>query len=278
MIRLVLRLDDPSATSNQAIEAAILDALARHGLCATFAVIPYRGPAGDLVPMTSARAGAMRDALQGGVLDVALHGHSHTNVAVAGKPSEFIGVPLAQQHQQLAAGRALLEDVFERRIGGFVPPWNSFDAATLEALETLGFDHLSANVGHAPMRPTPLRLLPLTCHLADFKQAVAEARRFIRWQPVIVVVMHHYDFPGGDAPVFRETAEFDAWLAWIAAQTDIEVTTLSRLAASLSPAASQRVFQLHRLRDRLPWRFRGHFPGLCAPTRLWPKLIAPTDL
>jgi hypothetical protein len=89
--------------------------------------------------------------------------------------------------------------------------------------------------------------------------------------------MHHYDFPGGDAPLFRDQAEFDAWLAWIAAQDDIEVTTLSRLAADLSPADSQRVFQLNRLRDRLPWRLRGHFPGLCAPTRLWPRLSAPAN-
>lgn len=270
MIRLAFRLDDPSATSNQEVEARILDSLARHGLCASFAVIPFRGTQEAPLPLTRARAQLMREAAASGVLDIALHGHAHRDVAGGGRPSEFSGVPTAQQRRLLEQGRALLENVFERPVTGFVPPWNSFDAATLDALESLGFNHVSSNLAHSPMRPTSLRLLPLTCHLPELKAAIAEARRFARLQPVVIVVMHHYDFPGGDAPVFREPAEFDALLAWIAAQEDLEVNTLTQLAATLTPAASQRMFQLNRLRDRLPWRLRGHFPGLCAVTRLWP--------
>jgi hypothetical protein len=40
MIRLAFRFDDPSETSNQLVEAGIIDALRRHRACATFAVIP----------------------------------------------------------------------------------------------------------------------------------------------------------------------------------------------------------------------------------------------
>lgn len=270
MIRLAFRLDDPSATSNQEIEARILESLARHGLCATFAAIPFRGTREAPLPMTRERARAMREAVAHGVLDVALHGYSHRDRNSGGHPSEFAGVPVARQLELIAAGKALLESVFEQPIRGFVPPWNSFDGATLAVLEEMGFSYLSSNMGHAPMRPTRLRMLPLTCHLPEIKDAIAEARRFARLQPVIVVVMHHYDFPGGDNPVFHRHDEFDSLLALVAAQGDVCVKTLSELAVELTPAASQCGFRHNRLRDRLPWRFRGWLPSLCAATRpLW---------
>lgn len=270
MIRLALRLDDPSATSNQAVEARILEALARHGLCATFAVIPHKQRESEILSLTRERAEPLRAALNTGLIDIALHGHLHQNARADGHPSEFVGVEKTRQRDMIADGKRLLESIFEVSIGGFVPPWNSYDQATLEVLEESGFDYLSSNVLNAPPRPTRLRLLPLTCHLDNLRMAVEEARRFARLAPLIVVVMHHYDFPGGDTPVFRDHAEFDALLAWVAAQKDVRVRTLSQLAAELSPAASQRVFQHNRLRERLPWRLRGWLPGHCAATRpLW---------
>ncbi|MBU1664368.1 MAG: polysaccharide deacetylase family protein [Gammaproteobacteria bacterium] len=270
MIRLAFRLDDPSATSNQEIEARILGSLARHGLRATFAVIPFRGTMQAPMPLTRERARAMREAVAHGVLDVALHGHSHLDADMGGHPSEFAGVPAGRQRELIAAGKALLESVFEKPVTGFVPPWNSFDAATLDALEQLGFDHLSSNLAHAPMRPPRLRMLPLTCHLPMLEAAIAEARRFARLEPVVTVVMHHYDFPGGDKPVFRGHDEFDSLLAWVAGQADVHVKTLNELAEELTPAASQRGFSHLRLRARLPWRFRHWLPDLCVATRPLP--------
>jgi hypothetical protein len=40
MIQVALRFDDPSETSDQGVEASILDALHEHDSCATFSVIP----------------------------------------------------------------------------------------------------------------------------------------------------------------------------------------------------------------------------------------------
>jgi len=268
VIRLAFRLDDPSAISNQEIEARILESLARHGLRATFAVIPFRSEAEATLPLTRERARAMREAVAQGVLDIALHGHSHRNARADGHPSEFAGVPAAHQRELISAGRTFLEAVFERPIRGFVPPWNSYDAATLDALEETGFSHISSNMDHAPMRPTHLRTLPKTCRLPTLKAAIEEARRFARLEPVVTVIMHHYDFPGGgDKPLFASHDEFDYLLAWVAAQADIHVKTLSELAGELTPAASQRGFRHLRLRDHLPWRYRHWLPDLCAATR-----------
>jgi predicted deacetylase len=267
MIRLAFRLDDPSASSNQEIEARILESLTHHGLRATFAVIPFRLMADELKPLSRERAQAMREAVAQGVLDVAQHGYCHRDANPGGQPSEFAGVAAARQRELIGAGKTLLETVFERPIRGFVPPWNSFDAATLDALEAMDFSHLSSNMGHAPMRPIRLRMLPLTCRLAELKAAVGDARRFARLAPLVTVVMHHYDFPGGDNPMFRSHDEFDALLAWVAGQADVRVKTLSELAAELTPGASQRGFRHRRLRDRLPWRFRHWLPSLCTATR-----------
>lgn len=267
MIRLAFRLDDPSASSNREIEARILAAMARHGFAVTFAVIPFRAGAAGEQPLTREQAGAMLAAVAAGRLDIALHGYAHRDANPGGKPSEFAGLPAARQRELIAAARDHLEALFGRRIGGFVPPWNSYDACTLTALEQLGFDHLSSDTHHAPTRPTTLRTLPLTCHLPRLRNAIAEARRFARLAPVITVVMHHYDFPGGSSPVFGHDDEFADLLAWVAAQDDVRVLSLSELAAELGVAASQRVFRHLRLRDRLPWRFRHWLPDLCCATR-----------
>ena len=109
MIRLALRLDDPSATSNQEIEARILESLVRHGLRATFAVIPFRGEAAAPLPLTRERARPLREAVEQGVLDIALHGHMHLRVRPEGERSEFVGLPAARQREMIANGKALLE-------------------------------------------------------------------------------------------------------------------------------------------------------------------------
>jgi hypothetical protein len=120
------------------------------------------------------------------------------------------------------------------------------------------------------MRPTPLRLLPLTCHLPRLESAIAEARRFARLCPLVIVVMHHYDFPGEGKAVFREHGEFDALLSWVAEQADVQVKTLAQLATELTPAASRLGFAHRRLRNRLPWRLRRWLPDLSVSTRrLW---------
>lgn len=77
MIRLAFRFDDPSETSDQEIEAGVIEALRQHEVCATFAVIPFRMINGEKVPLSASRARPLVKAMQDGIIEIAQHGYLH---------------------------------------------------------------------------------------------------------------------------------------------------------------------------------------------------------
>lgn len=248
MIRVALRLDDPSETSHQAVEAGILDVLRRHRASATFAVIPFRMVDGQRVALTADRAHPLIAAANDGVIEIALHGHVHVRQRPApAPPTEFSGRPEAEQRALIEEGRAHLRHIFQRDIDGFVPPWNSYDLATLNSLEALQFHYLSAGWEQPARYRGGIRLLPRTAHLSDVPAAVQEARRFSRAEPTIVVVMHHFDFAesGSDRAIF-DMHGFDAVLQHLTSEADLQICTLGAL-ASLTNAPNGRLLGQRRL-------------------------------
>jgi peptidoglycan/xylan/chitin deacetylase (PgdA/CDA1 family) len=256
MIRLAFRLDDPSETSNQLIEAGVINVLRRHRATATFAVIPYRMVDGEQIELSAARAKPLVEAALDGVIEIALHGHTHQCISPApAPPTEFAGRPENEQCQMIAAGRTHLENIFGRRATGFVPPWNSYDEATLSALEELGFEYLSAcPIQHA--LPNRVKSLPLSTRLTDLPEALAEAQRFRHARPVIVVVLHHYDFAeSGAKDAITDLAGFERALAMIREQKNVQILSMSELAATLGIRPAQLKRRQHWLRYNTlrPW-------------------------
>lgn len=163
-IDVVLRFDDPSPTSDHALEQEILRVLEMHAACATFAVIPYaHGKA-----LRPEQVGHLTEARREGVIEIALHGHSHVSHRAMGEvPSEFAGAASADQDKKIADGRAVLEQVFGVGIDGFVPSFNAYDQATIAALERQGFRYLSAGGGAF----SPFHFINFTCsqNLSDVR-------------------------------------------------------------------------------------------------------------
>lgn len=248
MIRVALRLDDPSETSHQAVEAGILDVLRRHRASATFAVIPFRMIDGQRVALTEDRARPLVAAANEGVIEIALHGHVHVRQRPElAPPTEFSGRPEAEQRALIEEGRAHLRNVFQREIDGFVPPWNSYDLATLNSLEALEFYYLSAGWEQPPRYQGGIKHLPRTAHLSDIPAALEEARRFSRAQPTIVMVMHHFDFAesGSDRSII-DMHGFDTAMQHLANEPDVQIFTLGAL-ASLTNAPNSRLLGQRRL-------------------------------
>lgn len=274
MIRVALRLDDPSETSHQGVEAGILDALLKYQACATFAVIPYRMVEGQRRALSEVRALPLIDAAHAGIIEVALHGHMHVRLQPEpASPSEFAGRPQREQYALIAEGRTHLERIFNQRVAGFVPPWNSFDIATLRALEQINFSYVSAGWNAPDGYCGSLKLLPLTAHLNDIPTALAEARRFIKANPVIVIVIHHYDFAesGSDRSII-DMPGFAAALAKLAGQPDVTLCRLGDIAVDFG--ATTRTMRQHHLWARHA-RLRRLLPRhsiLDAP--LWRSILA----
>lgn len=274
MIRVSIRFDDPSETSRHDIEEAVIDSLARHGLSATFAIIPFRRIDHRLQALSPARAAPMMAAQRANVIEVAQHGYSHEDwtSSTLGIPSEFLGRPVSEQLSDIQVGLNHLRTLFDDTIRGFVPPWNKYDAATSAAIRTAGFRYVSA--GWQTRREKPgLLCIPRTCQLAALREHIQTVRHLDNLAPVIVAVMHHYDFhESGSENTKLSLADFDELMAWLASQADVKVQTLGELAQG-SASGLERAMRIHRLKQRLPWRIQVRLPQHCLITAPWRRVI-----
>lgn len=242
-IRLALRYDDCSALSSGDLEDRILGACARTGVPVTFGVIPEHdsaathasgaepdgGPVGENRPLPADRIAKLASAARSGLLEIALHGCNHRS-RVPGSKSEFAGVDAKTQDSLIERGLRLLKPL-EPSPRTFIPPWNAYDEATLAALERHGLRTLSAIAGGPwknGSRPAALAFLPSTCVVPEIRAAVADARRHGRG--IVIPYFHPYDFKEmNPARGLFTFAEFESALAWIAAQPDIEASTLGAM-------------------------------------------------
>lgn len=263
MIRLAFRLDDPSLTSDHALERGILECFRSNGAPLTCAVVPFLCDGEEQYPLTTDAVPHLLDAHRNKHIEVALHGYCHRALARLsdGNNTEFSGIKANQQSEALARGKARIEEIFQAPVSGFVPPWNSYDGNTLASLDELGFDYVSADWALVTETPPSIRVLPHTCNLVHLREAVAEARQFSGLDPVIIVILHHFDFTeSGSQDAGNDLVGLDGLLAWVADQRDLRCTTLNELARKLLPDRCVGNLRLARWRHGLHWRLQRLLP------------------
>lgn len=272
-VHIALRFDDPSPTSDHALEREIFAILSELGITATVAVVPFGIGADGLVPLTRDNASHLVAAHAEGVIEVAQHGYAHKHMTSTpkGSPSEFWDVPADEQHRCVDEGHDQLVQTFGQPIRGFIPPWNTYDDTTAHYLAARGYAYLSGSLDTPPADETPLCLIPRTCDVHQLRQAYAEARRHPFLSPTIVVIMHHYDFlEGTDKPGKLSLQAFRETLLWLKQQPEVRFITLGRLAKNLGVAGSQETLMRHLKKDRLHWRLQCRLPKTLLMTRaLW---------
>jgi len=279
-VTVVFRYDDYSSLSPTEFEVRLIHALEKHRVPCTFGVIPYRC-AGDchdpaeqeVVPLTVEKADILTNAVEAGVVEVALHGYSHqaTQQSASSHPprySEFKGTDYYLQFRRIAKGRRFLEQAVGVPIETFIPPWNSYDSNTLEALRRLGFKTISASAHiYAPVgRDSQLTYLPATTGLRDLKSAVASAARLsCDDQSVVLVLFHSFDFLDIDQRRGRITfQDFVRLLEWTASQQNVITRTIAQAAAASTEASDLR-FRMFSV--FLPHYVRGLSPSFCRHSR-----------
>ena len=254
-IQVVLRYDDYSALSDFAIEEAILNVLRRHGLCAVFGVIPFAVPAGSCnaqegVTLEGEKADVLRESVQDGLVEAALHGCQHLYLPrfnyLKGF-TEFEGLPVAEQSELIARGNAELERVTGGKATCFIPPFNSYDEWTIEALRQNGVKCLSAAVFDPVPGQAEVLLLPHTCSLPQLREAVEQARLGSSEAPIVAALFHSFDFvESGQKMSCISIKEFDVLASWLASQSDLDVMTVSQVMDSNSDLSIAR-YQANRL-------------------------------
>lgn len=259
MIYISIRLDDPSASSNHALEKEIIDVLETNSIPATLAAIPFRVIENGRLELSRINAAHIVDAARRGSIEVAMHGHSHIHRAIGSEPSEFKGLPIDWQYQLLAEAAGRMRNLFGvNAVPGFVPPWNSLDSNTLKALAELGFHY--ASVGRAvPFWSTALKIVPMTCNFCDLEIAVTEAMGSSQSSAWIIAVLHAYDFKEhGAADAWLDLDLFLKLLGTLRQRSDIEFCSIGTLIQSITWRALARGIRTRSLSTVLPWRFRGN--------------------
>ena len=242
-IRVFFRYDDYCANSDATVDNGLIELFGKHQLCCSFAVIPcvttgnYRDPQPrESLPLDADRKQSLAAAARAGIVDVALHGYEHRSNGLGMPHSEFRGIAYAKRADKIRRGKAVLEEIIGRPVLAFVPPWNTYDENTLQALHDNGLSCLSAN-RYGPVIDTidKMRFLPITAELTELESAVAAARSGADTDPVIGILMHPYDFrESGDERAQLGLPDLDRKLAWLNKQSDVAVTSVTALATSSS--------------------------------------------
>ena len=237
---MVFRYDDYHASYGEAtraqdeIERRFLEAFAERSVPLTLGVVADYGarrPLEDDAP----KLDALRDAVASGRAEAALHGVTHQSLSPDGqRDSEFAGQPPEEQAERLRRGKHGLESwLGEGTVASFIPPWNTFDDATLAALDALGIIALSAALSERPAEP--LVAVPHTCGLRHLRRTL----RRLDGRPghvFVVCMFHHFSFTDSPDPLARTygqiaLAELPPLLAWCRGRPGIEFLTIGRAAA-----------------------------------------------
>ena len=269
---VVLRFDDCSSRSPIDLEIKLIeDFKARHISC-TFGVIPfvvagdYFDPnPQDTLPLPSAKADILKNAVAEGIPEVAQHGYSHQSVYPIGShtPSGLKGLAYDGQKEKIRQGRQYLETILATQIDTFIPPWNAYDLNTIDALEKEGFKTLSAGISGVVKESSSLKFLPQTCNILELKNTVELVRRIPETQPLIVALFHPHEFVEvNDEDGILSYPEFRKILDWLISQKDIRVMTINQATKIIEDLSPQRLRQYRfysKLATLVPWVFTKYF-------------------
>lgn len=260
-VNVVFRYDDYSFRSSTEIEQKVIDLFQDQGIAITFGVIPFNVTAEDVTHLPVEKENILKTGVENGVIDVALHGFSHQTIN-AEYPTEFSGREYKDQVELLSEGKQYLENITHAPITTFIPPWERYDLDTLRALEALQFSTISAGSTGDVITDSQLHYLPHTTDLGQLQDAVEIARKSSDMQPVIVVLLHPYDF----LEVSEERGSitfpvFSYLVNWVTSQSDVRILSIDQATKTISGLDANR-FQLNiqncsRIVQYLPSTFRG---------------------
>lgn len=212
---LVVRYDDyapagydPHVSGSLATAKRLFERFEKHKSTLAVGIVPYVG-AHAVVPSDSEPGKQfgggwllgddewvtlLRDYVSRGVVEPALHGFEHHRTSPHNhRPGEFAAQPYDWQLSRIRMGRGALEHCLGTPVRGFIPPWNAWDANTVNALDDLGFQWLSVDLHHCHVKSANVQVFPQCTW--DPSQALLWIREGnIPPRAAIVLVTHPFDF------------------------------------------------------------------------------------
>ena len=248
-VLVALRYDDycgpPQSGPDEdlVMERELFAACHRVGLVPTVAVIPdtQNLDGRPVVPLSApasrVRVALLRRLIARGEIEMAQHGYRHDYLVrqalwPVGSPprTEFAGAAPELQRQRIQAGRAVLMLLLGRAPDIFVPPNNTYDAGTVQALAESGFSVLSGSVFGGVAPASGLAFVPETTAFDDFEAAVNNAARY-PGPSVVIAMLHPFRVQHGKYRDGPTVAEIEATLRRIKSVAGVQFTTIGQIAA-----------------------------------------------
>lgn len=187
---LIFRMDDVVLQADS-MQDAVLSLFARYKIPLNWGVIPFTEEQEPRDNADSSYNQNLQLAVANGQLELLLHGFSHTRNPNSVIKSEFCGLPLPTQIDLLRKGRDYIQEKFKLSVPFFAPPWNTYDETTLLALQKVGFQGISADLGGESVS-NGLAYLPCTqIDFGNWDKVLAQSHSR---EGVIVVLFHAYSF------------------------------------------------------------------------------------
>jgi len=263
-ITIAFRYDDFSSISPKWLEIRLINTFKKYNIPCTFGIIPYThvniidNSSQKLIPLSDEKAHILKNAIIAKTVEPALHGYSHQvnqNIKIK---TEFSGLSKNIQIKKIAEGKTLLEKALKTRIITFIPPWNRYDKNTLQCLQKLNFNCISARLSRTLDKNSPLQFIPATSSINQLKSSLKIARFSLNSNPFIHVFFHPTDFLEIDNIRGQITySNFSKLLHWITLQKDISISSMNQLIKKDDFGIKR--FKKNRKYYLLGYRFLPHF-------------------
>jgi hypothetical protein len=135
-MNLIFRVDD-IYLNNTRFENDLLAIFHKHKIKLVLGIIPFDT---NDKPFAEKLGSSISNLICTDNFEIALHGYKHVKTDLWG---EFYGVEKKKQELMLASGKDHLEELTNKKIKTFIPPWNALDSNTCIILKSLNFEIVS---------------------------------------------------------------------------------------------------------------------------------------
>jgi peptidoglycan/xylan/chitin deacetylase (PgdA/CDA1 family) len=236
-INIVFRFDDYKLCSTNFYDS-LFYTFKKNNIPLCLGIIPFDKKGLFYNELNQEQIKDLKSRINNNEIEIALHGFNHgvnkINILPYKKfsnESEFVGLDFKDQIKKIKKGKISIDSLLNIKINIFIPPYNSYDETTLEVLDSLKFQIISA-IKDGPHSSTRIKYIPYTIN--DLNELPKVVKAFHYDNGVIVVLFHSYSIKGGgnnpEGP--RKVIDFkdlDLLLGSIKDQTSISTTTFSKL-------------------------------------------------
>lgn len=226
-INIIFRCDD-FRMIDDSLQEKIIDLFSRHEIPLCFCVIPADTLSNEVFTISDENLERWIQLKNKGLLDIGLHGFTHRSTrSKYSSDSELDGLSYNQQLEIFQKGKKMLESHLGK-INYFVPPTNLVNRYTIDALETSGFEILSANVSYRNGFSSRTKVKIYPCTTEDFRKFAdfyygARYKEYL--DGTIILLFHPYTFTKGRYRI----DDLDTMLCSIKNNGDFRVCTFNSL-------------------------------------------------